>query len=392
MKSALRICVWVASVAAQFQFPLFAQESAPTAAPFVERLEFEISDTANLPPVSPHRLWLIELYSGQLQIIDGDTGDTLGSMYSASLSNFASGPAHSNVYIAETVWSKGNRGARQDLLAVYDGTTLKLLSEITLPGRIYMAPLSPNFVVTASGARAYVYNMQPASSVVIVDLKTRKVLKTVDTPGCALVYPSADDSFSSLCANGSLATVSNLRHAPAVVRSEPFFDAQNDPVFEESPNDPATGNTLFVTYSGVVHPVRLGVTPTFSDAWSLTESARLVRASLSTGDLAWRPGGDLPVAVHRATGSMFVLMHAGETWSHKKPGTELWVVDIASRQTIRRMALETPVSAVSVSQDTKPLLYLIDTKQTLRILDAVTLKELQTIENVRNVVPYVPAS
>ena len=392
MKSALRICVWVASVAAQFQLPLLAQESAPAAAPFVERLEFEISDTANLPPVSPHRLWLIELYSGQMQIIDGDTGDTLGSMYSASLSNFASGPAHSNVYVAETVWSKGNRGARQDLLAVYDGTTLKLLSEITLPGRIYMAPLSPNFVVTASGTRAYVYNMQPASSVVVVDLKTRKVLKTVDTPGCALVYAAADDSFSSLCGNGSLATVGNLMHAPLLVRSEPFFDAQNDPVFEESPNDSATGNTLFVTYSGVVHPVILGVTPTFSDAWSLTESAGLIRASLDTGELAWRPGGDLPVAVHKATGRMFVLMHAGETWSHKKPGTELWVVDITSHQTIRRMELETPVSAVSVSQDNKPLLYLIDTKQTLRILDAATLKELRTVENVRNVVPYVPAS
>ena len=392
MKSAVCICFGVVSVAAQVQLPVSAQQSAPPVAPFVERLEPEISDTANLPPMSPHRLWLVELYSGQMQIIDADTGDTLGSMYSASLSNFASGPAHSHVYVAETVWSKGNRGARQDLLAVYDGTTLKLLSEITLPGRIYMAPLSPNFVVTASGTRAYVYNMQPASSVVVVDLKTRKVLKSVDTPGCALVYASADDSFSSLCGNGSLATVSNLQGAPLLVRSEPFFDAQNDPVFEESPNDSATGNTLFVTYSGVVHPVKLGVTPTFSDAWSLTESAGLVRASLNTGDLAWRPGGDLPVAVHKATGRMFVLMHAGETWSHKKPGTELWVVDIASRQTIRRMELETPVSAVSVSQDNKPLLYLIDTKQSLRILDAATLKELRTIENVRNVVPYVPAS
>ena len=285
-----------------------------------------------------------------------------------------------------------NRGARQDLLDVYDGTTLKLLSEITLPGRIYMAPLSPNFVVTASGTRAYVYNMQPASSVVVVDLKSRKVMKTIDTPGCALVYASADDNFSSLCGNGSLATLSNLQSAPSLVRSEPFFDAQNDPVFEESPNDAATGNALFVTYSGVVHPVKLGVTPAFANAWSLTESAGLGRASLNTGDLAWRPGGDLPVAVHRATRRMFVLMHAGETWSHKKPGTELWVVDIASRQTIRRMELETPVSAVSVSQDSKPLLYLIDTKQTLRILDAATLKELRTVENVRNVVPYVPAS
>ncbi len=350
----------------------------------------EVSDVAVLPPSNTHRVWLVELYSGQMQVVDGDSGDLLGSVYSSSLSNFASGRSTNRIYVAESVWSKGNRGTRQDMVTVYDGTTLKLLTEIPLPGRVYMAPLTHNFAVSANGARGYVYNMQPAASVIVTDLATNRVLRSVDIPGCALAFPWGDNGFSSLCGNGSLATVSLESPHPAIKRSEVFFDAENDPVFDESPSNRSTGRTFFISYSGVVHPAVLGATPALEAPWSLQQAAGLQPASVQNGTLAWRPGGRLPFAVHGPSGRLYVLMHAGEPWSHKKEGTELWVADSKERRIVRRMTLPTAVTAIAVSQDAQPLLYLVDVKETLTILDAMTLEEKKKVEQVRGVVPYVP--
>jgi len=366
-----------------------AQPAKPPAAP--ASVAPETSDVATLPPAGPHRLWLENLFDGSVQIIDGDTGDLQATVQGASLSSYAASPGERAIYVAESIWSLGNRGQRQDMITVYDGTTLGLQSEIPLPSRAFIVPTPQTFALSADGARAYVYSMQPASSVVVVDLPGRKVLRTVDTPGCALSFPFGADSFASLCGDGSLATVTTGGAKPTLVRSAPFFDAERDPVFEQSPTDSAAGHSFFITYSGVVHPVRLGPKPEFEAPWSLQQAAGLAPASLENGALAWRPGGRSPVALHRATGTLYVLMHAGEHWSQGKPGTELWVVDTHLRKVVRRMELDGPVTGVAVSQDAHPLVYLLDEKQTLSIRGADTLEELRKIEDVDAVIPFAPA-
>ena len=36
-------------------------------------------------------------------------------------------------------------------------------------------------------------------------------------------------------------------------------------------------------------------------------------------DVNWMPGGRQPIAVHHATGRIYVLMHMGEYWSEYEP-------------------------------------------------------------------------
>jgi methylamine dehydrogenase heavy chain len=352
----------------------------------------EVSDVATLPPAGPHRLWLEDPFGGSVQVIDGDTGSVLATIAGASLSSYAADASQRTVYVAESIWSKGNRGVRQDMVTVYDGASLKPQAEIPLPSRAYVANTPALFALSPGGARAYVYNMQPASSMVVVDLAGRRVLRTVDTPGCALAFVWGDDGFSSLCGDGSLATVTTGGAKPTLTRSAPFFDAERDPVFEQSPSDSATGQSLFVTYSGMIHPVRLGMTPRFAAPWSLQEAGGLAAASLADGSLAWRPGGHTPMALHRSTGKLYVLMHPGEPWSQQKAGTELWVVDTQLRKVVRRMELQSPAEAVAISQDAQPLLYLIDEKHGLSIRDAGTLNELRSVEDVGRVIPYAPGT
>jgi len=344
-------------------------------------LQPEVSDVATLPPATPHRLWIADRFGGGAMIVNGDTGDLLGTLWGASLSTFGASPGQKTIYVADSIWSKGNRGVRQDLIEVYDGASLKLTSEIALPGRAYMNPSPQTFAVSADGGRGYVYNMQPSSSVVVVDLAKSHVVGTVETPGCALAFAWGASGFSSLCGDGSLATVSMTGPKPALERSKPFFDAEHDPVFEESPTDPKSGQTLFVTFSGVVHPVMLGAKPAFGQAWTLQEAAGLAPASIDEGALAWRPGGRGPMALHVASGKLYVLMHAGEHWTQKQSGTELWIVDVATHKVIRRAQLKDPVVSVAVSQDDHPVVYLV-TEKGLSVRDAATLDEQRFVDDM----------
>jgi methylamine dehydrogenase heavy chain len=369
-----------------------APPPTPSAAAAAASVAPEVSDVATLPPAGPHRLWLEEAFSGSVQVIDGDTGQLQATIPGASLSSYAADAGQKTVYVAESIWSKGNRGTRQDMVSIYDGSSLKLQAEIPLPSRAYVVNSPSLFALSPDGAHAYVYNMQPAASMVVVDLAARKVARTIDTPGCALAFVWGADGFASLCGDGSLATVTTGGAKPTLTRGTPFFDAEHDPVFEQSPTDPASGLALFVTYSGVVHPVTLGPKPQFAPAWSLQEAAGLPRASVADGALAWRPGGHTPMALHRASGKLYILMHAGEHWTQGKPGTELWVVDTRARKIIRRMELDGPVDGVAVSQDDKPQIYLIDDKHNLSIRDAGTLAELRSVEEVGRVIPYVPGA
>ena len=43
--------------------------------------------------------------------------------------------------------------------------------------------------------------------------------------------------------------------------------------------------------------------------------------------------------------------------SHKDPGSEVWVYDIAHRTRVQRIVLKTPAMAIEASQDVAPLLY-----------------------------------
>ena len=51
------------------------------------------------------------------------------------------------------------------------------------------------------------------------------------------------------------------------------------------------------------------------------------------------PGGRQPIAVHFASGRIYVLMHMGEYWSEYEPAEEIWVLDANTHRLIGRHAL-----------------------------------------------------
>lgn len=367
--------------------PAMAEEPAAPAAPAAPAvtpppLPSETMGTGLLPPSTPRRYFL-NGRGGGVTIINGDTAKIEGTVNGSGSIGFAVAPDQSRFYVAETIWTKQNRGQRQDLLAVYDGASLELLHEIALPGRLIASGRTPYFNISQNGTRGYVYNFQPAPSVITVDLVKRKVLSTTATPGCGLVFPFRDDGFASLCADGSLLSVMlDARGRAQATPSPVFFDGENDPVFEESLVERATGQAFFLTYTGLVHQVQLGAEPSFKPAWSVQRAAGLGPATTAPDHKTWRPGGRRPLAYHAPSGRLYVLMHEGRHWTQKQAGAQLWVLDTKTQELVRRFDLPTNGYVVSVTQDAAPLIYVTSEEGTLSVMDPETGKVLRTLDKL----------
>jgi len=347
-------------------------------------LPAETSDVATLSIAVPHRFFTMG-YRGSAVIFDGDSGKLEGQVPLGQESTLALSADNSRIYVGETMWAHGNRGARIDLLSIYDTKTLNLLKEIELPGRALVNMKFNDFSLSASGKRAYVYNMHPASSIVWVDLAKETVGGSVEVPGCALVFAWGEDGVSSLCGDGSLATVSlPAGGLPKVSHTKPFFDAVNDPIFDNSVFDNATGRAVFLSYTGLIYAARLGADPVIEQPWSITEAAGQKAAGTGVDELAWRPGGRQPIAWHKQSDRIFVLMHAGSYWSHNDAATEIWVLNLKTHALLARYAVQAKPAGVVrsfvVSQKAKPQLYLLNPDGGATVVDADTGEVLRKID------------
>lgn len=332
-----------------------AQDSSKPALPVEE------SDTAVLPAAGAHRLFLWDAYStAGATVIDGDDAGlkTLGMVPIARNGAYNLSRDASRVYVTETYYARGDRGAREDLLTVYNGQTLAIDKETVLPGRLLVVPKNQQVAASNDEKLAYVYDMIPASAVHVVDMAAGKVLSSVDVPGCALAYPYGPRSFATICGDGTIGTTTlDASGKGELVFTNPFFDADKDPLFENSVVDRATGEGWFLSFSGKIYPAKLAGHPVVGPPWSVNVAAGLPAASTGVQELAWRPGGGQVLAVHRGLRRLYVLMHAGNYWTHKRDGTEVWILDADKKTLIKRVTLKSPAKSLIVSQDDKPILF-----------------------------------
>jgi len=341
----------------------------------------EKSDVATLSPPKPS--WILVnrgfVFPGAA-IYDTATGKMLGMVETSLLADVAMDPAGKYYYVSETMWTKGWRGTRQDMVTIYDSAGLKLQTEIAMPGRILIGGRRNNFVVSDDGKMAFVYNLNPASSVNVIDLEKRKFVRTIELPGCASLIPNLGIGFSALCSDGSIATVTLAGAKPVTTRSASFFSATDDPIFDNFAYDKVKREAVFLSYTGQVFTAKMGATPTVSAPFSLQAAAGVRVGDTKPLDTNWYPGGGQQIALHRASGHLYVLMHMGEYWSHKAPGTEIWELDVAAKKVVKRVSLEEPASTIEVTQEAEPKVIVSGEAGTVHILDAKTWAEKFKLE------------
>ena len=366
----------LALAAAQAQ-PAAAPAPAATMAP----VEPEEPFTHKLPEWSPHWGFVRGGWeSGGTRIWNGDTGKMVGLVSTGRWSDLALDPKRRFIYVSESIWTKVNRGTRQDMISVYDSVNMALVTEIPLPGRLIIGTMKNNFVISDDGKTGFVYDFSPASSVIVVDLEKRKVGQVVELPGCASLVPVTGIGFSALCSDGTIATVTVGPKTSTVSHSQPFFKAAEDGVFDFFTYDRTKGEIVTLTYTGLIRTVKLGAAPTIGDAWSIQAAAGVRPGDTRPLDINWFPGGRAATTLHRATGMLYVLMHRGEYWTQKADGEEIWVVNMATRKVVKRVPLKKPIGNIEVTQDAKPLIFLSGDGGVVQVMDAATYEIKHDIE------------
>jgi methylamine dehydrogenase heavy chain len=288
-------------------------------------------------PAHPHWVWVGDAAMKRIALVDLDSGRLLGTVPSGYWLPEPLFPvSRDEIYLAETHFSRGTRGERTDVLAIYDTATLEPRAEVVLPPRRALNALAYGNAALSDDERfAAVLNMTPATSLSIVDLQERRFAGEIATPGCALVYGAGARRFAMLCADGALLTVELDENGAerAKVRSAPFFDPRRDPVTEKAARH---GDVwLFPSFEGRIHAVDVsGETPRFEAPWSLFDEADRQER--------WRIGGSQHLAVHERTGRLFALVHQGGEDTHKEAGSEVWVYDLATRSRVQRIDLLGP--------------------------------------------------
>jgi methylamine dehydrogenase heavy chain len=293
----------------------------------------------NVLPDQPgrHWFWLSDVLLHRTALFDADSGDMLG-LLSSGTSNvgFVVDPLfsadHREIYLSESYYSRGVRGERTDVLNVYDARTLQPMHEIAIPPkRAEYYPGNAANALSDDGRTVAVFNLTPAQSLSLVDVRTRRFVQEVATPGCGLVFAAGASRFFTVCGDGSLLVVSlGADGKPALARTKPFFDPNKDPLTEKAVR--SRDAWVFVSYDGMIHTVDVsGPEIRFGEPWSLFDDA--------DRKASWRIGGNQHLAVHAATGRLFALVHQGAPDTHKQPGSAVWVYDLASRKRVQQIAL-----------------------------------------------------
>lgn len=325
------------------------------------------------------------LEAGKIVIVDvaHQTDQYRGSLGAAQFGYFAKSRTRPELYVAETFFSRGQRGTRTDVLTIYDKSTLAQIGEIVLPGgkRAQTLPERGAFQISADDRFAYIYNFTPASSITVVDLVKRRVVGDIDIPGCIHAFALKPGGFASLCGNGAVASTKLDAQGKFVKQtmSAPFSDIDKDPMFTR----PAIvdGVAYFPTYSGKIQPIDFnGAEAVVGDAWTIPAP---------TGDAAAKKSFRIPVIGKKDqptgkrlpsgwqmiakddAGRLYIVMRATATIDdHDTGGNEVWVIDPKTKSLVRQIKLRSDSFAVEVTQGADPYLVALNPDMSIDVLKA----------------------
>jgi methylamine dehydrogenase heavy chain len=385
--------------------PLFLALIASSGARATEALE-EL-EIAQLGAIGPHSVWVTDLLFRHSLLFDADSGEALATL-DAGFATIIKPPLYSRIldefYVVEAAYEWGHRGKRKDFITIYDEESLLVKGEIVIPMQAADSASNIAYTEFLDGERILaIFNQFPATSVSLIDLETRSYLNTIQSAGCAGIYPTGPLSFAMLCGNGRLRNIHIDEEGKLVdeTTSEVFFDPVEDPVTMRGCR---TGKRwIFVSFKGWAYEVDFEQNPPATRSWSMLD------ASERKSD--WRPGGRQLMALHRGLGRLYVLFHRGGSGTHKDPGRQIWVFDVETGRRIDTFELPNMAAAsvagllglesgfvdwvlehavpplggdtITTTQDDAPLLLVRNSGlAVVAVLDAISGEHLRDLEQV----------
>jgi len=322
MKFGAVACALVAGGVALTPLALCAEDLKPEQIT-VARVPARMKRVYVMDPVLPH------MVDGRVYVLDAKDLTLKGMMESGFAGMMAAAPDKGRVYVAASFYARLTRGARTDVIQVYDDETLKVIDEIPVPTlRAQALPYRNLFRLNSDGSMIFAQNATPATSVTVVDVASKKNFEA-QGPGCYGIYPALANPlrFATLCGDGTATTYTiSSDHASAQLKSSAkFFDPQSDPLYTHA--EPTRDGYVFLTYSGKL--MRLAVDGDTVAAQPAGDAAE--------GQKGWAPGGYQPFTVDAQAGVAYLLMHdKAVEGSHKAPSVEIWAYDLNAKKLLAR--------------------------------------------------------
>ena len=325
----------------------------------------------------PQASWVVSHdVFGPRYVLDVASGEMVGMISTPAFTPaLVDDPERLEIYAAESYFSRGTRGERNDVLTVYDYENFAVIDEIDIPDKIAALSFPQYLAMMDDGRHLAVFNLTPAMSVSIVDVEKRKFVSEISTPACSMIMPAPDRRFLQICADGKLQLIELDANGTEVKRSRSavFFDLEEDPIFAKPIATP--DGWLMLSYQGKVHEAAVnGDEIEFSTPWSLIDDDDFAAG--------WRPGGGQFKAYYAPMDLLFVLMNPGGEFSHDDPGTQVWIYNRSSQRRIARIELEAPGTNLHVSAGEDPLLTITGSDAQLHVYDVKTNTLLRSIGSV----------
>ena len=372
--------IFVSFFVLAFSLEVYAADLPIETIPSTETLPEKYPDTW----VFAHDFNFYSLIDGKITIIDvaSQSRNFKGIVGASGFASFQHSKSRPELYSAQSFYSRGTYGERTDVVVITDTASLKPIGEIIIPSKRQQVVTQKNsFQLTDDEGMGLVMNFTPAASVTIVDLVNLKVLGEIAIPGCNFVFSTGKRGFSTLCADGSLATY-GLSVEGAVTsssRTEAFIDIDADPIFVK--NAIVDGITYFPSFQSRIQPVDFRTDkPRVLDDWNM------VPAELHKQN--WRPSGWQIIAGNDE--ELFVLMQAdGKDGSHKDGGTEVWVFKPVPGKLQRRIELGTAGVSIAVTRSKPSYLVVTNADMLLDVYAAESGNFLRTITTGDAATPIV---
>lgn len=296
-----------------------------------------VGQTFKLTELKTSWFWANDPILQKVSLTDFESGRAVGMVGGGWMITAPVFPHHGGeFYVPETHYSRGSRGDRTDVVTYYDPHTLAPTGETLLPPkRAHNTLPFGNAAISDDDRFLAIFNMVPAQSLSIVDVRERKFVGEIDTPGCAMVYGAGPRRFMMMCGNGALMFVALKDDGTLaeITRNERQFDPMTDPVREYGVR---VGDVWhFVSFHGAVYTVDVSQpSPVFAQAWQLFSDDERKDG--------WQLGGREYIAIHAPTHRLYALMHRGDPDTHKQGGTHLWVYDLVTHRRIDETKLLCP--------------------------------------------------
>jgi len=327
------------------------------------------------------------MFGGKMIIIDINAPTTSklikGTADKNLLGNFANAKTRPEFYIVESFHERGSRGARTDVLVIYDKVTLSPIKEIVLTHtRLTSLPRRDAMTLSQDEKFLYIANFSPAASFTVVDLDTHEVVGNIATPGCVLPFPTGKRSVTSICSNATLLTtiLDNSGNKKSQHRTDAFFDTDKTPIFERPSYIGRTA--YFPSFTGEMHELDLSQEIVkYKGKWDLLSNEERIAG--------WRPGG-MALSDSDEQGLLYIIMSAeGFDGSQTHGGNQVWVFDVKNKKRIATIDAPNWAVSIAVTRGKKPSLVVTNGEMNLDVINPRTGELVKTISDFGNITPLI---